>query len=103
MTDATAQSFIDTFERERASLPGADGWLAARREAAIRELADAGLPHRRLEDWKYTDLRAVLEKAAFAPAPVHQAASLMSRPSGLLGLGLGMNRVPGITPFVIAE
>ena len=78
MTDATAQSFIDTFERERNSLPGAGGWLAARREAAIRELADAGLPHRRLEDWKYTDLRAVLEKAAFVPAPVHHGAVLLS-------------------------
>ncbi|MAB14358.1 Fe-S cluster assembly protein SufD [Parvibaculum sp.] len=78
MTDATAQSFIDTFERERASLPGADGWLAARREAAVRELADAGLPHRRLEDWKYTDLRDVLEKAAFTPAPVHQGAVFLS-------------------------
>ena len=78
MTDATAQSFIDTFERERDALPGASGWLAARREAAIRELADAGLPHRRLEDWKYTDLRNVLEKAAFAPAPVHQGAVFLS-------------------------
>ena len=78
MTDATAQSFIDTFKRERDALPGAEGWLAARREAAIRELAEAGLPHRRLEDWKYTDLRNVLEKAAFAPAPVHQGAVLLS-------------------------
>lgn len=88
MADATAQSFIDTFERERASLPGADGWLAARRAAAIRELADAGLPHRRLEDWKYTDLRDVLEKAAFAPAPVHQGAVFLPEGDARAGTAL---------------
>ncbi|MGB3808920.1 MAG: Fe-S cluster assembly protein SufD [Parvibaculum sp.] len=77
MTDA-AKNFIETYERERNALPGASlGWLAIRRDAALKAFADAGLPHRRLEDWRYTDLRQALEKASLAPAPGHQAAALL--------------------------
>lgn len=42
-------------------------WLAALRKQAAEEFAAIGLPHRRLEAWKYTDLRA-LDRAGFAPA-----------------------------------
>lgn len=84
MTDAT-QTFIETYAIERDALPGAGlGWLDARRDAALQAFAAAGLPHRRLEDWRYTDLRQVLEKAAFAPAPTHRTAVLLpdaTRPS----------------------
>jgi Fe-S cluster assembly protein SufD len=84
MTDA-AKNFIETYERERGALPAAGlGWLDARRDAALKAFAEAGLPHRRLEDWRYTDLRQALEKAALAPAPAHQTAALLpdaSRPS----------------------
>ena len=37
--------------------------LASRREAAFRRFAAEGLPHRRVEDWKYTDLRALMREA----------------------------------------
>ncbi|MBX3494564.1 MAG: Fe-S cluster assembly protein SufD, partial [Parvibaculum sp.] len=66
MNDKAAQSFAEAYERERPALPGADGWLARRRDAALKSFVEAGLPHRRLEEWKYTDLRQALEKAAFA-------------------------------------
>lgn len=49
-----------------AGLPGG-GWVPAARRAAFQAFAAAGLPHRRIEAWKYTDLRAGL-KEAFAPA-----------------------------------
>ena len=40
------------------------------REAAFAPLPRPGLPHRRVEAWKYTDLRALLREAApLAPAP----------------------------------
>ena len=69
MTDA-ARNFIETYERERAALPGAGlAWLAAGRADALKAFAEAGLPHRRLEDWRYTDLARALEKAALSPAP----------------------------------
>lgn len=34
--------------------------VAARREAAFARFEASGLPHRRLEDWKYTDLRSLI-------------------------------------------
>ncbi|HEY4344723.1 MAG TPA: Fe-S cluster assembly protein SufD [Parvibaculum sp.] len=86
MTDA-AKNFIETYEQERKTLtlPAAGlGWLDARRDAALKAFGEAGLPHRRLEDWRYTDLRQALEKAAFAPAPAHQTTALLpdaSRPT----------------------
>lgn len=42
-------------------------WLAALRKQATEEFSEIGLPHRRMEAWKYTDLRA-LDRAGFAPA-----------------------------------
>ncbi len=72
MTD-TARKFIETYERERTALPAADlGWLKAHRDAAMKAFAKAGLPHRRLEDWRYTDLARVLDKASLAPMPLHK-------------------------------
>ena len=41
-----------------------------RASAAFDAYAQAGLPHRRIEDWKYTDLRALMrEVLPLAPAP----------------------------------
>ena len=36
---------------------------AALREAAFKVFEQQGLPHRRIEEWKYTDLRAVMRDA----------------------------------------
>lgn len=44
--------------------------LAALREDAFRRFDAAGLPHRRIEAWHYTDLRALMRQAApLATAP----------------------------------
>jgi Fe-S cluster assembly protein SufD len=56
------QGFTQNFEAAAAQLPGGPGVAAARR-AAIGAFAALGLPHRRLEAWKYTDLRAALKDA----------------------------------------
>lgn len=57
------------FEAARGRLPGAAA-LAAQREAAFDLFARQGLPHRRVEDWKYTDLRALMrELLPLAPPP----------------------------------
>lgn len=77
MTEKATQNFIETYERTHAGLPGADSWLSRRRETALKAFSEAGLPHRRLEEWKYTDLRHVLEKAAFTPAPAHEGAVIL--------------------------
>jgi Fe-S cluster assembly protein SufD len=47
------------YQSARASLPGA-GVVAGRRDAAFALFERSGLPHRRVEAWKYTDLRALM-------------------------------------------
>lgn len=36
-------------------------WLAARRASALRRFQAVGIPHRRIEEWKYSDLRNAIE------------------------------------------
>jgi Fe-S cluster assembly protein SufD len=60
------QAFSEMFEAVAAKLPGGRA-VADARKAAIGAFAGLGLPSRRIEEWKYTDLRAML-KEAFAPA-----------------------------------
>jgi Fe-S cluster assembly protein SufD len=65
----TANALSDSFAVVRDRLPGT-GKVAAARGAAFEAYAQAGLPHRRIEDWKYTDLRALMrEVLPLAPAP----------------------------------
>ena len=49
-------ALLDMFEAQRATLPGATNT----RKAAIDRFARTGLPHRRIESWHYTDLRAAM-------------------------------------------
>ena len=57
------------FSDARNRLPGA-GRVAEIRRQAFEAFERAGLPYRRIEDWKYTDLRALMrEVAPLAAAP----------------------------------
>jgi Fe-S cluster assembly protein SufD len=59
-------ALANLFAINKGLLPGD----AAVREEAFHRFAERGLPHRRVEEWKYTDLRAALREAApFAPRP----------------------------------
>jgi Fe-S cluster assembly protein SufD len=62
---ATAEAFFtDDFAAHAAELPGAGvPWLDEGRAAAITNFRKFGVPHRRIEDWKYTDLKVALESA----------------------------------------
>jgi Fe-S cluster assembly protein SufD len=65
----TGRALSDSFAVVRDRLPGA-GKVAEARIAAFEAYDRAGLPHRRLEEWKYTDLRALMrEVLPLAPAP----------------------------------
>jgi len=56
--------FLEDFAAHAAELPGAGlPWLDARRADAIKLVRAQGIPHRRIEDWKYTDLRSALDGA----------------------------------------
>jgi len=60
------QALTQTFEEVGDRLPGSAG-VRQLREDAIGRFETLGLPHRRIESWKYTDLRNVL-KVALPPA-----------------------------------
>jgi Fe-S cluster assembly protein SufD len=46
----------EQFDASVASLPGT-GWVSTLRARAMEAFSAEGLPHRRIEEWKYTDLR----------------------------------------------
>jgi len=60
---AVEQPYSDLFATARSRLPGV-GPVADAREKAFDDFARRGLPHRRIEEWKYTDLRALLRDVA---------------------------------------
>jgi len=67
----TARELSDIFDVARDRLPGS-GKVADARRQAFEVYERAGLPHRRIEDWKYTDLR-VLMREVLPPAPAPDA------------------------------
>ena len=65
----TGRALSDSFAVARDRLPGS-GRVAEARSAAFEAYERVGLPNRRIEDWKYTDLRALMrEVLPLAPAP----------------------------------
>jgi Fe-S cluster assembly protein SufD len=65
----TGRALSDSFAVARDRLPGT-GKVAEARRAAFDAYDRVGLPHRRIEDWKYTDLRVLMrEVLPLAPAP----------------------------------
>src|SRR5919198_1441976 len=75
---AAEQQIAAAWEAAKARLPGP----ASLRAAAFERFAHAGLPHRRIEEWKYTDLRALMRDAKpLADAP-DAAAKARARDAG---------------------
>jgi Fe-S cluster assembly protein SufD len=78
MKTAAETALAATFAEARRALPG----VAGLREAAFKRFDAAGLPHRRVEEWKYTDLRALMRDAKpLADAP-DAAAKARARDAG---------------------
>ncbi len=93
---APERALRDLFAAARSRLPGS-GPVAEWREASFADFSARGLPHRRVEEWKYTDLRARLgELAPLAPAP--DAAALAKAKAALNVLD-----VTGATQFVLVD
>ena len=57
------EALIAEYRANAARLPGGTP-VAHRRENAMALFEKSGLPHRRVEEWKYTDLRALMKGAA---------------------------------------
>jgi Fe-S cluster assembly protein SufD len=78
MKTAAEQGLAAEWEQAKDRLPGP----AALRESAFRRFAAQGLPHRRVEEWKYTDLRTLMREAKPLAAPPDAAAFARARTAG---------------------
>jgi len=80
---AAETALAEAFAQARDRLPG-DETIAARRDAAFDVFAKHGLPHRRIEEWKYTDLRALMREAKPLASPPDAAAKARAKDAGRL-------------------
>ncbi len=73
----------EQFDAAASTLPGT-GWVTTMRAKAFDAFAAEGLPHRRVEEWKYTDLR---ERLKDVPAPASAGTDTVT--SDMLNSALG--------------
>src|SRR5882757_3642156 len=92
----TGRALGDIFAVARAGLPGA-GRIADTRQQAFEAYERAGLPHRRIEDWKYTDLRGLMREVLPLAAAPDQAA--LTRAAAALKL----HAIDGVRRLVLVD
>jgi Fe-S cluster assembly protein SufD len=78
---AAETALAHAFAQARGRLPGGNA-VAERRAAAFDLFAREGLPHRRIEEWKYTDLRALMRDAKPLASPPDAAAKARAKTAG---------------------
>ena len=81
-----------TFADSKARLPGGPQ-TAGEREQAFKAFERRGLPHRRIEEWKYTDLRALMRDAKPLAPPPDTKAKERAKHAGELLSGVPMHRL----------
>jgi Fe-S cluster assembly protein SufD len=92
----TGRALSDAFAIARNRLPGT-GKVADIRQQAFEAYERAGLPHRRIEDWKYTDLR-VMMRETLPPAAEPDAAALKRA-----GAALKRHAIAGVRRLVLVD
>ena len=92
----TGRPLSDIFAVARERLPGA-GKVADTRQQAFEAYERAGLPHRRIEDWKYTDLRTLMREV-LPLAPLLDAAALKRA-----GAALKLHGIDGVRRLVLVD
>jgi Fe-S cluster assembly protein SufD len=99
---AAETALAEAFAAARARLPGG-GDVAARREAAFRRFEAQGLPHRRVEEWKYTDLRALMREAKPLAGAPDAAARERARGAGTVLDGIEARRIVFVDGAFVPE
>ena len=92
----TGRALSDAFAIARNRLPGT-GKVADIRQRAFEAYERAGLPHRRIEDWKYTDLRMMMREI-LPPAAEPDAAALKRA-----GAALKLHAIAGVRRLVLVD
>jgi Fe-S cluster assembly protein SufD len=96
------QALAESFARARATLPG-KGALAVLREDAFKRFDARGLPHRRVEEWKYTDLRALMRESYPLAAPPDAGAKTRSKNAGNMITGVDCRRLTFVDGAFLPE
>ncbi len=96
------QALVDAYAVARGTLPGGKS-VAVLREDAFKRFDARGLPHRRVEEWKYTDLRALMREAAPLASPPDAAAKQRAKDAGKLFAGLDCRRLVFVDGAFVPE
>ena len=99
---AAETALAQAFAQARDRLPGDDA-IAARRDAAFDVFAKQGLPHRRIEEWKYTDLRALMREAKPLASPPDAATKARAKNAGRMLGDLDARRLVFVDGAFVAE
>ena len=92
----TGRALDDIFAVARNRLPGGGKVVDIRRQA-FEAYEHAGLPHRRIEDWKYTDLRALMRDVL--PLAAAPDAAALKRAAAALKL----HAIAGVRRLVLVD
>jgi Fe-S cluster assembly protein SufD len=98
---AAESGLAEAFTALRGELPG--GEVAVRREAAFRRFETQGLPHRRLEEWKYTDLRALMRDAKPLAGGPDAAAKARATSAGGMFAAINARRITFVDGALVPE
>src|SRR6266704_1967016 len=82
----------DVYTTSRRGLPGGND-ISAVRAAAFKQFVLTGLPHPRVEAWKYTDLRRLMRDAKPLAAPPDAEAKARAHDAGGVFAALGFRRL----------
>src|SRR5262245_22403514 len=99
---AAETALIESFAAGKATWPGGKA-LAAQREAAFHRFEQQGLPHRRVEEWKYTDLRALMRDAKPLAAAPGAAEKARAKEAGRIAASIEPRRLVFVNGAFVAE
>lgn len=102
MKTGAEQALAEAYRAGRALLPGGDALLDLR-EAAFREFEARGLPHRRIEEWKYTDLRGLMREAKPLAGPADDAAKARAARAGRTVGDIDARRIVFVDGMLVPE
>ena len=77
--------------------------IAARREAAFHRFEAQGLPHRRVEEWKYTDLRALMRDAKPLAGVPDAGAKARAQSAGRILAAIDARRIVFVDGVLVPE
>jgi Fe-S cluster assembly protein SufD len=102
MKTTAEQTLAEAYATAKPRLPG-DGKVVALRDAAFGRFETLGLPHRRIEEWKYTDLRALMRDAKPVAGEPDAAAKARASEAGRLVGDSDLRRIVVVDGVFVPE